>query len=353
MKIGIGVKFKRAPGDARPWREVYEESIEYARAADRLGYDYVVVPEHHSVEIGFNPTPFMTLTAIARETRRIGLSTQPLLLPLYHPVHVAEQLAGLDLLSGGRAMLGVGAGYREGDFTAFGVPRKARGALMDEGLTLLLRALRERNFSHRGRFWQVEGVDITPRPLQEPHPKIFVTARSAAAVDRAARFGLGINTLHREATTGGIYASYASKVVASGLDPSSVDVTIVRNGYVAPTRDEAIRVGGPYVQSRNAHMSGYSGRDRPFGEFGEVRYESSDGTVVVTQGELLGTPEDWLRAVEEDAAALSGPVPFGGYTLGLWPEGMPFEDGMTALELFAREVLPAVQARRPAAGTRA
>ena len=155
MQVGIGVKFKRAPDSSQTWSEVYEEWFEYARAADRLGYDFIVVPEHHSVAIGYNPAPFLALTAIARETEQIRLATQPLLLPLYHPVHVAEQLAVLDLLSNGRAMLGVGVGYREGDFEAFGVPRHERGARSDEALTILLGALRERGFSFQGRFHQV------------------------------------------------------------------------------------------------------------------------------------------------------------------------------------------------------
>ena len=347
MRVGIGVKFKRAPGQEASFREIYERNVEYARAADRLGFDYIVVPEHHSVALGFNPTPFLTLTALARETERIRLSAQPLLLPLYHPVHVAEQLAALDLLSGGRAMLGVGVGYRDGDFEVFGVPRRERGARTEEGLAILLGALRERDFSYEGRFYEVRGVDITPRPLQEPHPPIFVTARSEAAVDRAVRFGLGVNTLHREAVDEGIYDYYCRRVVEAGLDASVLDFTTVRNGYVAADMDTAIRVGGPFVAARIEHMAGYEGRNQPQAEVRSQEYRASDGTTVVTQGELLGTPDDWLSAVEEDVAALRGPVPFGGYTLGLWPEGMPFGDAMTTLELFGTEVLPAIQRMVP------
>ena len=345
MRVGVGVKFKRSPRHPRPWQQIYEECIEYARAADRLGFDYIVVPEHHSVDIGYNPAPFATLVALARETERIRLATQPLLLPLHHPVHVAEQLAALDVLSGGRAMLGVGAGYRPGDFEAFGIPRRERGPRTEEGLAVLLGALRERDFAFEGRFYSVAGVDITPRPLQEPHPPVFVTARSRAASARAARFGLGINTLFHEGIGGGVYSIYCAALEAAGVDPASVDFTIVRNGYLAETVDEAVRIGGPYIEGRTEYMTGgaYAGRDALAPrETLEVR--TSDGRSFRTEGELVGTPQTWLDTVEADIAALDGPVPFGGYTLGIWPEGMRFEDGLAALELFAERVLPEVHA---------
>jgi alkanesulfonate monooxygenase SsuD/methylene tetrahydromethanopterin reductase-like flavin-dependent oxidoreductase (luciferase family) len=326
VKVGIGVKFKNSPQYWRPFRQVYEDCIAYARAADRLGFDYVVVPEHHSVQIGYNPTPFLTLTAIARETQRIGLATQPVLLPLYHPVHVAEQLAALDILSGGRAMLGVGVGYRDGDFEAFGVPRRQRGARLEEGLRLLLQALREREVDFEGRFHRVSGVDITPRPLQEPYPKVYLCMRSAAGAARAARFGLDVNILRHEAVVDGVYRAYCEHVADAGLDPAALEVTIVRNGFIAPTADEARRLGQPYIEGRIAYMANpeFAAHDTP----------------VSLDRELIGSPDDWLAAIEEDRAALAGHVPFGGYTLGIWPEGMPLAQGVEALELFAERVLP-------------
>lgn len=335
MRVGIGVKFKNSVAFPKPFAQVYEECIEYARAADRLGFDYLVVPEHHSVQIGYNPTPFLTLTAIARETERIGLATQPLLLPLYHPVHVAEQLAALDLLSDGRAMLGVGVGYRDGDFEAFGIPRRQRGARLEEGLQVLLGALRERDFSFSGRFYEVAGVDITPRPLQEPHPPVYLTVRSEVGARRAARFGLPVNVLRYEAIEEGVYRHYCAAVAEAGLDPGELENTLVRNGFIAPTTADAERAGAPYIEARIGYMANpeFANHDTP----------------VTLDRELIGSPEDWLAGIEEDIAALDGPVPFGGYTLGLWPEGMPLDEGIAALELFADRVLPAVQARETGA----
>ena len=347
MEIGIGVKFKRAPDSPQSWSEVYEEWIEYARAADRLGYDFIVVPEHHSVAIGYNPTPFLTLTALARETEQIRLATQPLLLPLYHPVHVAEQLAVLDLLSNGRAMLGIGVGYREGDFEAFGVPRSQRGDRTDEALTILLGALRERGFSHQGRYHSVSGVDLIPPPIQQPHPKVYVTARSRPALARAVRFGLGVNTLHREAIGSGVYADYCRLAGEAGADPAALDFTIVRNGYIATDAAEAIRIGAPFIEGRTTYMAAgeFAGRDESPRDVTEVAADS--GASFATEGELIGTPAMWIEAMQADIKALSGPIPFTGWTLGIRPEGMSLEDGLSALELFAAEVLPWAHAQEP------
>ena len=344
MKVGVAIKFQNSPTAPAEFTQVYEQQLEYARAADALGFDYIVVPEHHSVQIGYNPTPFLTLTAAARETKRIGLATQPLLLPLYHPVHVAEQLAALDVLSGGRAMLGVGVGYRDGDFEAFGIERRERGARAEEALTILLGALREREFSYEGRFYTAKNVSLMPRPVQQPHPKIYVTARSPRAVARAVRFGLPVNTLHYEAIGGGIYAEYCTQVAAAGLDARRLDFTIARNGYIASDLETALRVGGEHYTNRNQNMAGgeFKGREAGAGVAQRPYQElvGAEGQRYVLQGDLIGTPETWIAAMQADLEALSGPVPFTGWTVGLYPGGMPLRDALAALELLAKHVLP-------------
>ena len=347
MKVGIAIKFQTSPTAPGDFRQVYEDCLAYARAADSLGFDYVVLPEHHSVHIGYDPTPFLALTAIARETKRIGLSTQPLLLPLYHPVHVAEQLAVLDVLSDGRAMLGVGVGYRDGDFEAFGVSPRQRGARTEEALAMLLGALREPEFNYEGRFYSAKNVSITPRPVQRPHPKVYVTARSSRAVERAVRYRLPVNTLHWEAKAS-VYAHYCQKLDEANVDPASVDFTIARNGYIARDMETALRIGGEHYTSRNENMDsgefkgGEAAIPRPRAEIA-----GPGGRKYLLEGDLIGTPEIWLEALKADIEALRGPVPFTAWTLGFYPGGMPVKDALAALDLFAETVLPWAQSAMP------
>ncbi|MBI2936237.1 MAG: LLM class flavin-dependent oxidoreductase [Chloroflexi bacterium] len=349
MKVGICVKFKNSSVSPRPFREVYEETIEYVRVADSLGFDQVCVPEHHSLDVGYNPTPFLTLTALARETKRIGLCAQPLLLPLYNPVAVAEQLAVLDILSNGRAILGLGVGYREADFKSFGVPFRQRGARMNEGVEILLRALRERNVSFKGKFFDISGVDVTPRPLQQPHPKIFMTTGSPPAVDRAVRFGLPVNMQPHKAIDEGLYVYYCQKLVESGRDPRAVDVMLLTNGFIAKDAARALEAAKPHFEASIGHVRHMvleHARHNP-----ALAHLNSWELAVARLGLVVGSPQTWRQAVQSHVDALRGPVPIGSYNFFLWPEGMPLNEALEALELFAREVAPGIRSRDPIATT--
>ncbi|MBI2858915.1 MAG: LLM class flavin-dependent oxidoreductase [Chloroflexi bacterium] len=344
MKVGVCIKFRNSYVFPKPFRHLYEEHIEYARAADALGFDYIVVPEHHSIEIGCNPAPFVTLAALARETKRIGLTTQPLLLPLYNPVWVAEQVAVLDVISNGRALLGLGVGYLDSDFRSYGIPKRERGARMDEAVEIVLGTLRERNFNYHGKFYQVSGVDIAPRPLQQPHPKVFLTTGSPKAVDRAVRHGLPVNMIYNEAISQGLYAYYCQQIVASGRDPSSVDISVASHGFVAKDADTALRMSKPYLQ---AFFEGWL-RQRPHpmleGAVPEEMISSGASGSARNRarkfGLVIGAPQTWLDTLQADLQALNGPVPVSGLTFTLWPEAMPLKDALQALDIFAQEVLP-------------
>ena len=161
------------------------------------------------------------------------------------------------------------------------------------------------------------------------------------------RFGLGVNTLHREAIGSGVYADYCRLAGEAGADPAALDFTIVRNGYIATDAAEAIRIGAPFIEGRTTYMAAgeFAGRDESPRDVTQVAADS--GASFATEGELIGTPSMWIEAMQADIEALSGPIPFTGWTLGIRPEGMSLEDGLSALELFAAEVLPWAHAQEP------
>jgi alkanesulfonate monooxygenase SsuD/methylene tetrahydromethanopterin reductase-like flavin-dependent oxidoreductase (luciferase family) len=165
----------------REGRDPFGASRRICQRAESLGYDFVVVGQHHFTP-GYVSAPFTVLGAIAAVTERLRLCTGILILPLEHPLTVAEQVAQLDEISGGRAVLGVGAGYRRHEFEALGVPYDERVARMESALELLPRA------------WT--GSDavvprVVPAPLQVPHPPIWVGARGERPLERAARLADG------------------------------------------------------------------------------------------------------------------------------------------------------------------
>ena len=131
----------------------------------------------------------MFLAAVAaKTTRRTRIGTLILLLPLHHPLRVAEDAAVVDLISGGRLDLGVAAGYRVEEFDVFGVPHAERGTRVDEALSILSGAWGDGPFTHEGKAFQFRNVNVTPKPLQTPLP-VYMGGQSKPAVRRAAKHG--------------------------------------------------------------------------------------------------------------------------------------------------------------------
>ena len=166
--------------------ELHKATLDMAEWADRVGFDSIVVSEHHGSDDGFLPAPIVAAAAIAGRTRRAGISISALLAPLHDPVRVAEDLAVLDLLSEGRVTTILGLGYRPEEYEMFDAPWATRGAFFDDWVQALLDAWSGQPFTYRDR----KVPAVTPRAGSEPHPPIFIGGRSKAAARRAARFGL-------------------------------------------------------------------------------------------------------------------------------------------------------------------
>ena len=184
--IGLHYSFYSKSGD---WRRVYEEGLRQIALADRLGFYAVSVSEHHFTETGWCPNPFLPLAAAASITTRIMLSTGVRLLLLHGPVRVAEEAVVLDNLSSGRAVIGVGMGYRREEFEAFNSPYSGKAERMEEQLKTLDKLLRGEEVSIEAEWGRLRRVRITPPPIQRPRPPIWIASKVKAGVVRAARLG--------------------------------------------------------------------------------------------------------------------------------------------------------------------
>ncbi|HEX2056554.1 MAG TPA: LLM class flavin-dependent oxidoreductase, partial [Nitrospiraceae bacterium] len=150
----------------------FGETLRECERAEAAGFDSIWLGEHHNNRVLY-PAPLVGLAAIASRTSAILLGTGVLLLPLHHPVTIAEEGAMVDVISGGRLILGVGAGYAPEEFAAFGSPLKERGSRLEESASLLQRLWTETNVSHHGRHYHVDNATVTPRPVQRPRPPIW------------------------------------------------------------------------------------------------------------------------------------------------------------------------------------
>jgi alkanesulfonate monooxygenase SsuD/methylene tetrahydromethanopterin reductase-like flavin-dependent oxidoreductase (luciferase family) len=174
-------------------REVYDHSLEEFALADRAGFDGVWLVEHHFFrEYSHCPSPEVVFGAITQRTERMRIGHGVVLLPFNHPVRVAERIAALDLMSGGRMDVGVGRGVSPLEYEVFGGAMSESRGRVDEGLQILRKAWADEPFSFEGQYWSFPEIDVVPKPLQKPHPPLWTAAVSPETFPMAAEQGLGV-----------------------------------------------------------------------------------------------------------------------------------------------------------------
>ena len=174
--------------------------------------------------------------AVAARTSRVTIGTAVLLLPLHDPIRVAEDAAVVDILSDGRLRLGLGLGYKLEEFEAFGVDRRARPSLLEEGIEIIRGAWADGPFSHHGRHRSFDDLDVTPKPVQRPGPQIWLAGRAPVPVARAATVGDGLIVV------GGpdLYREYHDAHRASGrVDPARLCIFAFTYPSDDPERSDA------------------------------------------------------------------------------------------------------------------
>ena len=246
MQLGVYLNAQHPAGDDPARR--FAETVEQVRLIRALGFDSIWGGEHHATP-GFHYFPLLPfLQRLAAEADGLWVGTNLILLPLHNPVEVAEIGAFLDVITGGRFLLGVGLGYRPEEFALFGVPMAERVSRLVEGVEIIRRLWTEDGVTHRGRHWQLDGVSIRPRPLQRPRPPILVGSQVPAGIARAARIADGwmvvpVPTVDEFAAQA---AAFAGARAAAGLPPSR-HVCRLLEVACAPDEATAIRRAAPFL----------------------------------------------------------------------------------------------------------
>ena len=163
----------------------YPEALEEVTRAEELGFDSVWMEEHHSVTNHYWPSPFTVLAGFATRTSRVMLGTDICVAAFYHPVRLAEDVAMLDVMSGGRITLGVAIGYKPDEFALYGVDLAKRGARFEEQLAIVKGLWTEERVSFKGAYYTVEGR-LEPRPVQKPRPPLWIGGWGDLTLRRAA-----------------------------------------------------------------------------------------------------------------------------------------------------------------------
>ena len=224
MKVGV-LQFFSWPSRKAPLSAVFEQAMKRMRTMDENGYEAVWLAEHHFTGYSICPSVHVMAAHVAAQTRNLRIGTAVTLAPLYHPLRIAEEIALLDVLSGGRINWGAGRGFDETEFAVFGVPAEESSERMREAVEIVLAAWTQERVSYEGRFHQVRDVEVLPKPVQTPHPPIWVAASSEGAVRWAA--GRGHSIL---------------------MDPHSPHPEIARKRALY---DEGLRAAGHAVEGRS------------------------------------------------------------------------------------------------------
>jgi alkanesulfonate monooxygenase SsuD/methylene tetrahydromethanopterin reductase-like flavin-dependent oxidoreductase (luciferase family) len=188
VKFGV-LQFFSWPERRIPLPEVYERAMQRIEIMDRTGYDAVWLAEHHFNSFSVCPSVHLMGTHVAARTERLRIGMAVTLAALYHPLRIAEEVALLDVLSGGRVNWGAGRGFDPTEFRTFGVRPEESAARFREAVEIVLAAWTEEKLTWAGEHFQFEGVEVLPKPLQQPHPPTWVAATSEPAIDWAASRG--------------------------------------------------------------------------------------------------------------------------------------------------------------------
>jgi alkanesulfonate monooxygenase SsuD/methylene tetrahydromethanopterin reductase-like flavin-dependent oxidoreductase (luciferase family) len=340
MQFGVFLGTQHRAGDDMARRVA--EHVEQVRAMRDSGFDALWVGQHYLT----HPNQFLQTTPLlarlAAEAGDMVVGTNLLLLPLHNPVDVAEQYATMDLIAGGRFILGVGLGYRAQEYAAFGVDPRTRVSRFTEALEIVKRCWTEDRVSFEGRHFRFRNVSIRPKPLQQPRPRIWIGAAADPAVRRAALLGdawiaTSVTTVSAVREQVALYHRTRRE---AGLPPAA-ELSKCVELYVAETRARAIEESLPFIADKYRAYYSWGMGDNVPGESGATL-----GMEKLAEDRfVIGTPEDCVRGcLEHRALGVTHLIVRFNFP------GMDPRNVLKAIRLFGREVIPAVRATAGRAG---
>lgn len=334
MRVGLLYDFANPGPWAREPSALYQRTLDQAVWAEELGIDALWVTEHHFVE-GYAPTPTTLVAMLAARTQRARLGTAVLVGPLHHPVRLAEQLAVIDLVSGGRVELGIGLGWAIREYACFGVDPQQRVSVLHEIVDVLRLAWTGDTFSYKGRHFQFEDVRMLPKPVQRPHPPIWGGATSPDGAHRVARWGLGLQWLDPA-----VSAAYLDAWAEQGLPGDEARIEGYLNLLVCddpeavwPQVREHFRWQAARSSAGPRAIAGGGVEQRPEPTIEEIEQARAEGRLLVL------TPQEAVAEIRRRSEGL----PVNGVFCHNAVCGMPDELSDRHVELLATEVAPALR----------
>jgi alkanesulfonate monooxygenase SsuD/methylene tetrahydromethanopterin reductase-like flavin-dependent oxidoreductase (luciferase family) len=316
----------------------YEEFLREALLGEELGFDSVWLEEHHGVKDHYWPSPLICLAGVATRTEHILLGTDVMVMPFYHPVRLAEDSALLDIMSGGRFIFGAAIGYKPDEFELYQVPLEKRGARYQEAVQLIKKLWTEEEVHFEGKYYQVSGLKIEPRPGNGKHPPIWLGGWGKLSLMRAALYGdawVPGPTANLEKLLDA-QKTYRENLTEAGIDPSTRPSPLTREVVIAETDERAREMAENHLLIN--YRDEYGGGEWKHPLIGDEDSAPVDQFEALSRDRfLVGSPDTVVKKLQHFVDT------FGVDHLicRLYFPGISHEFIMNELRLLANEVMPA------------
>ena len=331
VKIGV---FDHLDRNGSPLDAQFEDRLRAIEAYDAAGFDSYHLAEHHGTPLGMAPSPGIFLSAVAQRTQRIRFGPLVYILPLYHPLRLAEEIVMLDRLSNGRFNLGIGRGISPIESGLYGNDPAEAQARFDEALAVLQLAFTADRLTYAGNYYRFEDVPIEMHPMQSPHPPFWYGAGSPESAERAAARGFNVIT-HNVEEAAVVVRRFRAAAARAGKP--ELEIGVGRFIVVADTDAQARAIAArafPRWHESFHHLYHAHGRSPVFGERPDL-----DGYIAQGQA-IVGSPQRVSAMLAAQAEASDADVQLGQFVFG----DMNLAESLRSIELFAAHVLPALRA---------
>lgn len=308
--------------------------IEQVKIANAAGFHGFCMGEHYNIPGLQRLHQIPALARLCAEVRNCAVGTAVTLLGLRHPVTVANELAALDIMNGGKSFFAFGLGYRDEELRAFNMTKLQRFHRFVEGVEIIRRLWTEERVSFTGKEFKLENVTLDPKPLQKPRPPIWIAANSDQAVERAAKLGDGwligphsaIEELERQ-------AEICRKAWSSAGKAGAPAMPIIRETFVAPSRKEAVDKARPCLEQlyRNIYIKWR--QNEAMSDPTELKWEFDR---LAKDRFVLGSPDECIEQIQEYEKRMGTTAMLVRFD---WTPGLAQEEILASMRLFGDKVI--------------
>ena len=353
MKVGVSLSILAQAG--RSDVAVYKEHLELGDLAEPLGFDSIFALEHHFTGYSMSPAPVQLLSYFAGRTKRVQLGTAVIVLPWHDPIRVAESIALLDVLCGGRCLFGFGRGAASVEYAGFRIPMEEARARFAESAQLIRMALSEPEFEWQGEHYQIPRTSIRPRPVSNPERRFFVSAVTPESAEVMAKLGFGMMVIMQNEWPKAAADIDRFRELAAGVGHVAPPPLILTNVSCADSRDEAHDRAMRYLGRKwdsidnhyhfsDGHLAGVKGYES-YGKLAKTYTKMKDAsyrakaTDFYLSIQVIGTPDDCIQQIAELRRLTGMDHLVTEFSFG----SMPHHLGELNMRLFADQALPILQ----------